>query len=236
MDRGIYVALSGAVLQEKRLEFLSDNLANVNTAGYKKQKPVFEDAMPPADGTRVFSVMSEVATDMSQGTTENTGRKLDVAIRGEGFFVVNTPAGQRYTRDGSFTVGTDGTLMTREGFRVEGEGGPVRLTSPDIGIDGQGNVSDKGASVAKLKLAAFNSPAALVREGSFYMPSSPEIQPVAPSADTQLEQGMIETSNVNAVRAMTTMIEASRSYETQTKMIQSIDDMTRKAIEEVGRV
>lgn len=236
MDRSIFVALSGAVLQEKRLDYLSDNLANVNTTGFKRQKPVFENAVPRPYGARTFAVLDEVVTDMSQGLTEKTERKLDVAIKGDGFFVVNTPQGQRYTRDGSFAIGADGALLTRDGYKVLGDKGEIKIASPDVVIDSLGNVQDKGNTVARLKLVSFNNPGGLVREGSFYMPANASIAEAPVGANTQVEQGYIEVSNVNAVKAMTTMIEASRSYETQAKMIQAIDDMARKAIEEVGRV
>ncbi len=235
MDRGIYVALSGAVLHEKRLEVLTDNLANVNTAGFKKQKPVFEDAMPSPYGPRTYSVMKEVVTDMSQGTTERTGRPLDLALMGDGFFTVNTPNGARYTRDGSFTVGVDGALLTREGHPVLGEKGVIKLASSDVSIDATGVIRGPGGvEMDRLKLAAFRNQASLVREGGYFVPpANAGEMPV--DKGTQVQQGYVEVSNVNAIRAMTTMIEALRSYETHAKMIQSIDDMTKKAIEEVGR-
>jgi flagellar basal-body rod protein FlgG len=235
MDRGIFVALSGATLHEKRLEILTDNLANVNTAGFKKRKPVFEDAMPSPYGPRTFSVLKEVVTDMSQGTTQKTGRPLDVAIRGDGFFAVQTPNGVRYTRDGSFTIGPDNTMSTNEGHPVMGENGVIKLTSSEVTIDTTGAVQDStGAVVGRLKLVNFNNPAMLSREGSYFVPS-PDAKPTPAGDDTRVQQGYVEISNVNAVRAMTTMIEALRSYETHAKMIQAIDDMTKKAIEEVGR-
>lgn len=235
MDRSIFVALSGAVVQEKRLEVLTDNLANVNTAGFKKQKPLFEDAMPDGYGIRDFASMDKVVTDMSQGPSEKTGRMLDLAIKGEGFFVMNTGNGPRYTRDGSFTLATDGTLTSREGFPVTGEKGVIKLTSPDVAIDAEGNIREKGAIVDRLKVVSFSNLMDLRREGNFFMPVE-GARETAVSRETAIDQGYVETSNVNAVRAMTTMIEAMRSFETHTKMIQTIDDMTRKAIEEVGRV
>lgn len=235
MDRSIYIALSGAVLQEKRMELLSDNLANVNTAGFKKQKAVFEDAMPNPFGPRVFALLDGIVTDMSQGVMENTGRRLDVAISGDGFFTVSTPSGERYTRDGSFTIAQDGTLVTREGHKVVGESGVIKLTSSDVVIDATGDILEKGASVGKLKLVSFGDASRLTREGGLFAAATGMKEaPISP--DTQLEQGHIEISNVNPVKAMTSMIEASRSYETHAKMIQAVDDMTRKAIEEVGRV
>ncbi|HAO93647.1 MAG: flagellar basal-body rod protein FlgF [Deltaproteobacteria bacterium GWC2_56_8] len=235
MDRSIFVALSGAVVQEKRLEVLTDNLANVNTAGFKKQKPLFEDAMPDGYGIRDFASMDKVVTDMSQGPSEKTGRMLDLAIKGEGFFVMNTVNGPRYTRDGSFTLATDGTLTSREGFPVTGDKGVIKLTSPDVAIDAEGNIREKGAIVDRLKVVSFSNLMDLRREGNFFMPVE-GAKETAVSKETAIDQGYVETSNVNAVRAMTTMIEAMRSFETHTKMIQTIDDMTKKAIEEVGRV
>lgn len=235
MDKSIFVALSGAVLQEKRMEILTDNLANVNTAGFKGQKPLFEDAMPDAFRVRTFGVMDSVSNDMTQGMTEKTDRKLDMAVRGDGFFVIDTPYGNRYTRDGSFTISADGTLVTREGNKVLGEKGPIRLTSSDISVDAVGNIEDRGVVLDRLKLVNFNNLGGISREGNAYAIAQPGTKEVPVGANTQIEQGYIEISNVNAVRAMTTMIEAMRSYETHSKMIQSIDDMTRKAIEEVGR-
>lgn len=234
MDRGIFVALSGAVMQEKRLEFLADNLANVKTAGFKKQQPLFRDAMPSPYGPRTFSTTDSVVTDMGQGMTERTDRPLDVAIKGDGFFVVNTPFGTRYTRDGSFVLATDGSLRTREGYAVEGERGQIRLKSPAVVIDASGAIESGGAVVDRFRLVTFASPEKLVREGNLFAPT-PFTTPEAAGASAAIEQGYIETSNVNAVRAMTTMIEAIRSFETQTKMIQTIDEMTRKSIEDVGR-
>lgn len=235
MDRSIFVALSGAVIQEKRLEVLTDNLANVNTAGFKKQKPLFEDSMPDAYGIRDFASMDKVVTDMSQGPSEKTGRMLDLAIKGEGFFVMNTRNGPRYTRDGSFTLATDGTLISREGFPVTGEKGVIKLTSPEVAIDAEGNIRENGAIVDRLKVVSFTNLMDLKREGNFFMPVD-GAKETAVSKDTAIDQGYVEISNVNAVRAMTTMIEAMRSFETHTKMIQAIDDMTKKAIDEVGRV
>ncbi|MFQ5736249.1 MAG: flagellar basal-body rod protein FlgF [Thermodesulfobacteriota bacterium] len=235
MDRGIFVALSGAKLHEKRLEVLTYNLANVNTAGFKKQKPLFEDAMPAPYGPRTYSVMKGVMTDMSQGVAEQTGRPLDVALKGDGFFSVDTPAGVRYTRDGSFAIGADGALVTKEGHPVMGEKGAIKLTSPDVTIDNAGVLKGPGGvKIDTLKLASFKNTADMRREGSYFV-ASPGAKEVPVDPSTAVQQGYVEVSNVNAVRAMTTMIEAQRSFEMQTKMIQALDELTKKAIDEVGR-
>lgn len=236
MDRAVFVALSGAVLQERRLEALTDNLANINTPGFKKVKPVFSNAMPFSGGPRVFSVAKESALDMSQGVLENTGGRLDVALKGSGFFSVNTPIGVRYTRNGGFSIGKDNTLVTSDGSAVLGEKGAIRLSGADVAIDAEGNIRDNGALVDKLKIIDFDNAGLLRREGSYFSAAVPGVRETAAARNTQVEQGYREVSNVNVVQAMTTMIEAMRAYETNSKMIQTLDDMTRKSIDEVGRV
>jgi len=235
MDRAIFVALSGAVLQEKRLDTLADNLANVNTAGFKSQKPVFAEAMPEPDGPRSFAIVRDVVSDMSQGTNMQTGSRLDLALSGDGFFVIKTPGGNRYTRDGSFTLAKDGTLVTREGYPVLGKEGVIKLTSSDVVIDESGNVEERGIVVDALKLASVNNQRWLRREGNFFAPAGALFKAGPVDPNTRVRQGYVEVSNVNAVKAMTAMIDASRSYETHVKLIQTIDEMTRKSIDEVGR-
>lgn len=241
MDRGIYVALSGAVAQERRMELLADNLANVSTAGFKGQKAVFEEAVPgfgnllAGTNPRSFTSLDKVVTDMSQGMMENTGRSLDVAIEGDGFFTVKTPNGMRYTRDGSFSLTADGTLVTREGYQVMGEKGPVLLTGPEVSISSTGDIEANGIVVDKLRLVSFNNVMNLVREGNLFAPADDTVKVVPVDPKTTVAQGYVENSNINAVRAMTEMIDAMRSYETHAKMVQTMDEMTRKSIEEVGR-
>jgi len=241
MDRGIYVALSGAIAQERRMDLLADNLANVNTAGFKGQKPVFEEAVPglgnllAGTNPRSFTSIDRVVTDMSPGIMENTGRSLDVAIEGDGFFAVKTPTGLRYTRDGSFSVAADGTLTTREGYKVMGEKGPITLTGPDVSISAEGEIEANGIVVDRLRLVSFNNVMNLVREGNLFTPADDTVKVVPVDPNTTVAQGFVESSNINAVRAMTEMIDAMRSYETHAKMVQTMDDMTKKSIEEVGR-
>ncbi|MEK6531030.1 MAG: flagellar basal-body rod protein FlgF [Deltaproteobacteria bacterium] len=234
MDRAIFVALSGAMLQEKKLEVLSDSLANANTAGFKRLNPIFKDVMASKNSLRSYAQVHSLATDLSSGAMDKTERPLDVAIKGEGFFVVNTGGGLRYTRDGNFTLSTDGTLTTREGYEVQGENGPVRLSSTAVAIDEDGVITENNQQVERLKLAYFEKPETLGRAGSLFV--APDNVQALAAQKAKIEQGYIETSNVSVVKAMTSMIEALRSYETQTKLIQTVDDMTRKSVEEVGRV
>ncbi len=235
MDRAVFVALSGAVIQEQRLQVLTENLANINTPGFKKQDVIFEDAMAEAGGLRVFAVARQTVTNMSQGFNKRTERSLDVALEGKGFFEVETPFGTRYTRNGTFMIGKGGALSTSEGYSVIGRGGVINLTGAEVVIDAEGNVSDGGLIVGRLRIVDFENPSLLKREGNYYSVPGPWVKEAADPDSTQVVQGYLEVANVNAVRAMTAMIEASRSYETHAKMIQTIDDMTRKSIEDVGR-
>ncbi len=235
MDRAVFVALSGAVTQEKRLQILTENLANINTPGFKKREVIFEDAMVEVGGPRIFSVARSSVINMSQGFNKRTERSLDVALEGKGFFEVETPFGTRYTRNGTFMVGKGGTLATNEGYTVASSGGTINLTGTNVSIDAEGNVSDADAIVGKIKIVDFEDPGLLKREGNYYSVPGPWVKEKAASEMTQIVQGYLEVANVNAVRSMTAMIEASRAYETHSKMIQTIDDMTRKSIEDVGR-
>lgn len=236
MDRGIFVALSGAMAQERRLEAITDNLANVSTSGFKKQKPVFENAIPRFNAPRTFVRTGALLNDMSQGANQLTGRSLDVAMNGEGFLAIQTPAGTRYTRNGSLALDPAGNLVTREGYAVLGENGPIRLSSTAVVIDAEGNIVQDGEITGKLKTVFFDKPEFLRREGNFYSADNTGANEITPKPGAnKIEQGYLEVSNVSAVYSMTSMIEALRSYETHTKMIQTLDDMTKRAIDEVGR-
>lgn len=241
MNRGIYVALSGTLAQARRLDALTNNLANVNTPGFKKDKAVFQIAMPPAEQPamdnikdKVFVETSGIATDFSPAPQNITGNPLDVAISGDGFFEVMTPQGTRYTRDGSFSRSKSGELVTGSGHKVMGEGGPITITGSEVKIDKDGSVMVDGAAVGRLKIVDVPKPYALKKEmeNLYVLPAS--VQPV--SSKVELKQGYVEGSNVSVIREMTSMIDVSRSYESYIKMMQAMDEATGKVISDVGRV
>jgi flagellar basal-body rod protein FlgG len=235
VDRSIFVALSGAVTQEKRLDVLSENLANINTPGFKKRQLLFEAVVAETGVPRYFSSSREVVTNMSQGFMKRSGRDLDMAIQGQGFFEIDTPDGIRYTRNGTFTVDKGGSLVTSEGYGVLGASGVMKLRGSTVLVSSDGTISDKDGTLGKLNIISFENPSMLVREGNYYSVPGSWVAEAPLDGLTEVVQGHLEMSNVNAVRAMTTMIDCMRSYESQSKMIQAIDDITRKAIEEVGK-
>lgn len=242
---GIYPVLSGALAEEKRLELIANNLANLNTGGFKRDYPLFEGVNPGAAGSPgpspMFGLLSGIVTDFSTGPLRMTGEPLDVAIEGDGFFAVQTPHGIRYTRDGHFGLNEAGQLVTGSGDPVMGAGGLVLLPSGTVSIAEDGKVSVRGTEakavpveVDAIQVVQFSDPGRLTKAGQTLFEANGE-EPV-PSATPRLRQGMLEGSNVNPVGEMVVMIEVLRLYEAAQKAIQTADEMAGKAANEIGRV
>lgn len=250
MTRGLYAAASGAVAALLRLDAVSQNLANVNTAGYKGARPVFsvkgDGDVPPDPGAAVSPERqlgvaqvqeASMQRDFSPGPVRRSGNALDVAIEGPGFFAVATPRGERYTRQGSFALDGDGYLVTEHGERVQGEQGDLRIGGePLIAEDGQVSTAD-GGSVGKLKIVGFGDKPALVAEGdSLFAPTPGVVATPIKESDVRLEQGAIEASNVDAVRSLMELVEVSRGFESYMKALQRFDEIGQRSINDVGRV
>jgi flagellar basal-body rod protein FlgF len=256
MSGSIYMAASGALAYEKRLQIISNNLANTNTVGYKMDHsqfrvfdladgatPTFEE--PPALNTSqapLFWMQFDMYTDYSSGSLRSTGNDLDLALVGDGFFCVQTSDGVAYTRKGSFTLNSEGTLVTQDGLPVLGEGGEITLKGQQnpqkykkFGVDEQGNISVDGKSVDSLRIVDFARPYNLTKIGdTLFKPATADTGEIKVE-NIKVSQGFIEQSNVDAVKMMTEMIEVLRGYETYQKVIKSVDDANSKAINEVGR-
>ncbi|HAA63776.1 MAG TPA: flagellar basal-body rod protein FlgF [Thermoanaerobacter sp.] len=251
MLRGLYTASSGMITQTKIMDVLANNLANVNTVGYKRDVvvtssfPNFEvtrhggDNIPPNGkiGRMDYGVLVDTFhTNFEEGAFSQTNGKLDLAIDGNGFFVVNTPNGQRYTRDGSFTLSKDGYLVTQEGYIVEGENGPIQLSQGDISVDEMGNIINNGQLVDRLRIVDFDNYDGLRKEGNnlFFIDNSANVQVIP--ATGKIKQGFLEQSNVNSVKEMVNMISVMRNYESNQKVVIAFDETLGKAVNEVGKV
>ena len=248
----VYPVLSGALAQEKRLEVITNNLANAATAGYKKDLPVFEGLMTTAEGdvplagsgaeaVPVFGRLQRIITDFSSGAIRITGEPLDVAIEGAGFFAVQTPDGVRYTRNGHFTRDAAGRLATAAGFPVLGSGGPITLPAGTVSIAPDGRVSVSGGEAGTtpieidlIPLYYFPKPDALQKTGGSLFQAAPGS--AAPAVGGRLRQGALEGSNVNPVEEMVAMIAVMRLYESAQKAIQTADDIAGKVSNEIGRI
>jgi flagellar basal-body rod protein FlgF len=245
MNSGMYTALSGNLASQQRLETLSNNLANVNTAGFKRDRVIFESVLASVknpsqpSGTLTDSpTMSGVsfATDFSAGPARQTGNTLDLALDGDGFFVVNSPQGRAYTRQGNFHVNGSGRLVTADGNEVLANGAPITVNGGKVDIDGKGVVSVDGNRVASLDVVDFPKPYQLQKAGGALFVAGAAGAAEQPARTTQVRQGFLEDSNVNPVLEMANLIETTRYYESCIKAGQSYDDMASKAANDLGKV
>jgi flagellar basal-body rod protein FlgG len=232
MDRSIFVALSGAIAQEKRLEAASYNIANADTTGYKKQNDIFSAVF--TDVLKAYPVSEGLQVDMTQGSVKNTGNPLDLAIMGNGFFVVKTPQGERFTRQGDFTVNSEGVLSTKEGYPVVGEGGDIKIVGQDVVVTESGGVSTEEMTETLLSLVSFDETTKFVKQGQYFSVVKGSVNRSPELGEIRIEQGQLEASNVNAAKEMINLIEIMRRYDNQTKMIQTLDDITKKTINDIA--
>jgi flagellar basal-body rod protein FlgG len=246
MSGGMYLAAAGAMVQQMRLEVLANNIANINTNGYKGERTVFrmsEETTAPVEQQSADEIQSlspyappfETRVDFSQGALRETGNPLDVAINGKGFFAVQTPEGIQYTRQGSFRLNEDGVLVTPDGFAVMGEGGEITIEEGRVEIDLQGGIYVDGDEVGRLQITDFDDLNSLKKVGNGRFLAMDQTALAERPEDSTLSQGYLETANVNPITAMTEMIETSRVFEAYQKVIQTADEATSKSITTVGK-
>ena len=253
MQNALLIGLSRQVALGRELDVVANNIANLNTTGFKGDGAVFEEFIGPtarANGassadSRVSFVRDRATwIDMSQGSIERTGNSLDVAIDGRGFLAVQTPRGERYTRNGALQLNANGELVTSEGYQVLGDSGPITLQPKDrdiaISQDGtisvrEGNNAKTESQRGKLRLVDFDRPGQLQKDGGGTF-SAPQNVTAQPDKVSRLMQGSIEKSNVRAVIEMTRMIEVTRSYTQVANMLSQQGDMERTAIEKLAEV
>jgi flagellar basal-body rod protein FlgF len=253
MGNALLVGLSRQVALQRELDVVANNIANINTNGFKADGAVFEEFIGKVARSddmsmrgRQVSFVRDRATwiDMSQGATERTGNPLDVAIVGKGFLAVQTPAGERYTRNGGLQVNNIGQLVTSEGYQVLGESGPIVLQPKDrdvsISQDGTISVREGENTVTesergKLRLVNFAQAGQLQKDGTGTFKAPNGIAP-APELNSHFSQGSIEKSNVHSVLEMTRMIEVTRSYTQVATMLAQQSDLQKSAIEKLADV
>ncbi|VBB42497.1 putative Flagellar basal-body rod protein FlgF [uncultured Desulfatiglans sp.] len=233
-----------ALLQEMRMDVLANNLANINTAGFKGDKfglalPPSEDSGYGADRPMGGRLPFEISTvvDFSPGTLKATENPLDVALSGEGLFCVENPLGETlYTRKGRFALNGEGEIVTQDGWPVMGQGGRMRVEGTEIMIEEDGSLFVDGARVDRFRIVRFESPELLEKAGDTVFRASEGMDPKVEADEADIRQGFIELSNVDAIRMMTEMIETVRGYESYQKMMQVLDQITTRSTEEVGRI
>lgn len=257
MQDSMYSALFGALSNEHRLNSITNNLANVNTTGYKKDQLAFKDTfimfahdqiMEPVANVRskkLFPDPIHIAkpriavskTDFSQGSLKVTGGTLDVALHGEGFFKVQTPNGDYVTRNGHFRQSADGTLITEQGWPVLGNGGPITLPpNSQVHINESGEIYANDTLIDQLQVVTYENLDVLEKRGQNLFQPRPGQQPAElPAEGTSVAQGFLEAANVEVVTEMVNMIEAQRQFEAYTKIMQSTDALDKDAIQRVAK-
>ncbi|KPJ82700.1 MAG: flagellar biosynthesis protein FlgC [Spirochaetes bacterium DG_61] len=280
MVRGIYTGASGMIAEMRRIDVISNNLANVDTPSYKKDISIMK-AFPEMlirrindDGVRVLPIgsydlmpvigkmgtgveVNEVYTRHIQGAFKQTENEFDLALEGEGFFCVETEEGERYTRNGSFLIDRDGFLVTKDGYRILGENGPIQIKKNNFIVDEDGNIFEnrefmedplrlvsmeenewnETVLVDRLRIVNFPKLRYVKKIGeSLYRETEYSERPfIVENERPKVRQGFLEASNVNPVTEMVNLIEVHRTYEANQRMIQSHDTMLAKAVNEVGK-
>jgi len=242
MNIGMYRGMSGCLVQQERLDAASTNMANANDFGYKAARLSLQSNN---DAVQVGGKF----IDFSEGARQNTNNRLDLALQGDGFFVVQTSQGPGYTRKGNFSLNAQKIMVTQDGQPILGQNGPIRIMGNDIRISSDGAIQVDGRPVDKLRLATFPQPYPFdTNSGSLFFPKATTgtmgttgttgtagVQE-KPAQDVVVQQGQIELSNTNLMKEMTRLIEISTGYESCQKVIQTVDEMDQKIISETNKV
>jgi len=246
MENAQLIGLSRQIALQRQMEVVANNMANLNTYGFKNESVLFENfvmpkardhSFPLADQQMNFTQDWATVHDFTQGGFTQTGNALDVALQGEGFFSIETPQGTRFTRDGAFKLDNTGTLVTSDGMPVMAETGVIRFSPNETGISfsPEGAVLSSAGNKGKLRIVEFDNPQFLKRDGQNRF-SSPDEAAALPAAATTLVQGAVETSNVSGVTEMANMIRVNRAYQVVSQFIERHDDLRRNAIRRLGEL
>jgi flagellar basal-body rod protein FlgG len=244
------------VAQERAMNMITNNMANMNTPGFKADRVLFESYLkrsseagaeipsgedisagylPEKQNDNTYLITSEAYTDYSQGGMRETSNPLDIALEGDGFLAVMTDAGERYIRGGSFVFGPDGEIQTAEGHDLlNQDGNPIFLDGKSFYLKDDGTITGmNNEDIDRLRVVTFADKSVLKKEGSsLFVADDTEF---AVTSDATVKQGYVEGSNINPVAEMARMITALRHYNLFQKSIQSHDEMTSKLINDVGK-
>lgn len=269
MSKPLWPAVSGAIARDHEVEVISNNLANVNTNGFKKdgvdfkeylsknekmddlaedipRSPIKDKDLYRLDGRdQSFVIVNGTHTNFRTGGMKVTDNPLDIALNGPGFFEVSTPQGIRYTKSGSFKLAPDGKLVTTEGNPVlsQGDGDPAARQISLADRQGSVHVSDAGEIymndelVAKMNVVEFDNMKVIRKTAGLLFENKDPTGNIAKlSANTQVKQGMVETSNVNPVEEIGNLIRANRMFEEDLKAMKTVNEMLQKEVNDVGKM
>jgi flagellar basal-body rod protein FlgF len=245
VENTFLVGLSQQMAVNRAMEVVANNLANLSTPAFKRESVQFEEYMTPVAATEAegggttnvaFVLDRGVARDLSEGRFDPTGNTLDMAVAGNGYFVVQTPDGERYTRNGHFSLNEQGQLVTDEGYQVQSDGGAITLQPQDgdLRVGSDGTLSTNLQQLGKLKVVEFANERALKKAGASLFDAAG--QTATPSTTARIRQGMMEKSNVEPMIEISRMIEIMRAYQASSDLTKSGEDLLKQAIEKLGAV
>ncbi len=243
MNTAVYAATTGMLNRARALDVTANNLANAGTAGFKREELLtsafdeqvmlrLEGEATEIGGMNHGAIGTGIYSDVSQGALEATGRTLDFAIAGDGFFVVEDPQGvQGLTRNGSFTVREDGYLMTSSGSYVHGQNGRLQLGNGEIAVSKAGEITVDGQNRGALLIVVPQETQAMAKQenGTFARPAGNG------AFAGSILQGTLERANVNMVEEMSDMIASSRAFQTCGQVLRILDSVNQKTVTEIGR-
>lgn len=249
MIQGLYAAATGMMSVQARQETIANNIANVSTTGYRRHQPValgfyqhFSNVMrrpshysirsAPGGGVKVV----ESFTDSTAGALRITGNPMNMALQGPGYFVVNTPQGERFTRAGDFSINLQGNLVTSQGHEILGTNGqPIAVADGIVSVSRDGNVTVDGSPSGQIRVIEFQFPERLLRQGdNLYRATDEVLQQSANAADTVIMHKQLELSNVQVAGELTQMMLGLRAYEANQRVIQALDATLSRLIDQVG--
>jgi flagellar basal-body rod protein FlgF/flagellar basal-body rod protein FlgG len=244
MNSGYYAAFTGLVARLEALDVIANNLANVNTTGFRGDREFYNAVTANLTGMSLtplnqainnYGVLGGSRLDFTQGSFESTGNPLDLAISGSAFFAVQTAHGVRYTRNGQFHINPTGQLLDAEENQVLGASGPIVLPAGEVTVGDDGSISVAGAVAGNLRLADFTAATTLTHEGSSYFTAPASSENAATTSHVQ--QGRLESANLNPVMLTTEMMDLQRHAELLEKTLSIFqNDLNRTAIEDLARV
>jgi flagellar basal-body rod protein FlgF len=253
MENALLIGLSRQIALGRELDVVANNIANLDTTGYKADSSVFQEFLMPVASAggfqgsdRRLSYVQDRATwhKLAAGPLRQTGNPLDVAIDGDAYLVVQTPRGERYTRNGALQINAQGELVTMSGDRVQGDGGPIQfqITDHDIQVNPDGSITVREGSNSRsdsargrLRLVRFDRAQQLQKDGASLFTAPNGIAP-QPAPNARVVQGSIEQSNVRSVVEMARMVEVTRTYTQVAGLLQQQSDMRRSAIDKLAEI
>ncbi len=241
MENAQLISLSRQIALQRQMDVVANNIANINTTGFKAETMLYEEFVMPVARDKDFALLDQQLSftqdwatihDLAPGSIVQTGNPLDVALSGEGFLAVQTPEGERWTKSGALQINAEGTLVDFDGHPVMGDGGEITFDAgeTDIMIDSTGAISSSAGAKGRLRVVEFDNPQELARAGdNLFSGGEPQA-----AVETRVVQGAIEKSNVSGVGEMTEMIRVQRAYQSIASMVQRQDEIRRTAIQKLG--